>query len=830
MSNLKIMLYFYMLVGNNSLLNILLPSQDNKVIKDVLKEADSKALNSMLKNSGSVQGVLKELFTDIKNGTKSNETITNILKNSSMFKDMGNFTTSLKSLVSQLQNDDSLSKYKPLLQSFLKDISTLDDKNLKELLGKSGVFLEAKILSKGIQTNIPSKLQDLLVQIKDLIKNIDSPQAKQVNDLISKLLTTPNQNASTLQGNVKEVITLLQDLSKNLTDKNVQNLNLLTNQLKTISSDAQLIESKLQNSVPINNGEKQQLISQTKDTLIQLKNEVLSNKNIDSQNLTKQIDSLLNSKNLFSSDNKIEPKNLLSQLLNSNEIKKESIGNSNISNIITQLKNITDQISTIENKIYANKSLLGEKAIQPQIKEALNIIKNELLMDKSIETPKLQNILKQLDTIGNTKDLLQNNNLAPAKIALSQIIDSPAIKNSMLMNPKLEEAINQLKTLVTKLDTTNTKTDTPSSINEQKVPISEAKTQVQPSIVNDKQVAINSMESKLGLNNGILNKEIPSQTPVKNESAQVISNEKSFLLNQLKETLSLLKNELNVLPNKQTAMLNQVIDKLTAMPTLFDKIELPPELKLSQGTSANISTFQSTFSSNINSLLLNLKENITNLSLNPQASNIQNEILKTVDKIENVLKEGILTPTNLANIKNETTPLNSDIKTILLQMQEELSLKIADPKNMETNKLIDKLLFQVDYHQLYSLSSNSSHVYLPFLWDMLEDGSIGMKKLDDKKFYCEINLTLKDFGKVELLLAMYEKNKLDISIFASRDVFKKLVREHLTKLKQSLNSVGLIPMNIKLIDLKEPKVEKKEEKTNIYNQTTDMGLGINIKA
>ena len=43
------MLYFGMLVSNNTLLNILLPN-DNKVLKEALKEADSKTLEQIIKN------------------------------------------------------------------------------------------------------------------------------------------------------------------------------------------------------------------------------------------------------------------------------------------------------------------------------------------------------------------------------------------------------------------------------------------------------------------------------------------------------------------------------------------------------------------------------------------------------------------------------------------------------------------------------------------------------------------------------------------------------------------------------------------------------------
>ena len=69
-----------MFISSNNLLNILIPN-DNKVLKEALKEADSKTLEQMVKNnSGSVNDVLKNLFENLKNGTKSNASIENILK------------------------------------------------------------------------------------------------------------------------------------------------------------------------------------------------------------------------------------------------------------------------------------------------------------------------------------------------------------------------------------------------------------------------------------------------------------------------------------------------------------------------------------------------------------------------------------------------------------------------------------------------------------------------------------------------------------------------------------------------------------------------------
>ena len=247
---------------------------------------------------------------------------------------------------------------------------------------------------------------------------------------------------------------------------------------------------------------------------------------------------------------------------------------------------------------------------------------------------------------------------------------------------------------------------------------------------------------------------------------------------------------------------------------------------LSQNNFNNLNSFTSNFSSNITPLLTSLKDSLENM--NPNNLNLQNQVMKFVEKIENIIKE--LSNPNIQ--KNEAQNLNEDMKSVLLKMQDELASK-TDAKSQELAKQVDKLLTQIDYQQLLSLSSNSNSVYLPFLWEMLEDGNISMKKTDEEKFYCQINLTLKDFGKVDLMLALYDKNKLDLTVYAQREHFKVAIRDNMQKLKIALNSVDLIPVNIKLLDLKDENESKNEPtKTyinNSYNQNLNLSSGVDIR-
>uniref|UniRef100_UPI004048DA78 hypothetical protein n=1 Tax=Aliarcobacter sp. TaxID=2321116 RepID=UPI004048DA78 len=294
-----------MLVSNNTSLNILLPN-DNKVLKEVLKEADSKSLEQMLKNNTtSINDVLKDLFDGLKNGTKSNSTIENILKNSNLFKDMGNVSNTLGNLLENISEDENLQKFKPLIENFLKNIKDIDANSLKEQINKSGVFLESKM------TQTPnSKIENILNQIQNLIKDVNTPQAKQVNDLITKLIQNPVNTETS--SNLKALTTALQNLNNSLNNSLTQNLSALTSQLKNIINEGALIESKMDNNLPnINIASKENINTQTKDILTQIKNEVLQNPILQNKNIIPILDNLLKMDNIFSKNENLP--NILNQ-------------------------------------------------------------------------------------------------------------------------------------------------------------------------------------------------------------------------------------------------------------------------------------------------------------------------------------------------------------------------------------------------------------------------------------------------------------------------------------------------------------------------------------
>ncbi len=535
--------------NNNNLLNILLPN-DNKVLKEALKNADAQTLQKFQNGTATVGDILKNLFENLKTSDKSQGSIENFLKNTNVFKMEQNFSKSIEQVLSQLKATPSLEKFTSQIETLLKNITNLDENSLKQMIDKSGVFLESKIANQinaqvRNPANLPKNIAELLTQIKTLIKDIPNLEAKNITNLIDKILqANSNQTMSpnNLQGELKTLVSNLQNLLSNISSKEITSLSNLTQKLENLSSQAQLVESKIANS----------------------------------------------------------------------------------------------------------------------------------------NTPLDTNLLNNKETINN-------------------------------------------KTL---------------------------------------------------------------------------------------ETLLTLKQELVNIKGIDTKPLNQLIDKLLNLQNLFTKINLP---------NLNQSGFQSNFATNLDSLLTNLKTSIQNLPSSNDNLNLHQNINKTIQKLETIINNLIQNPNSF--LPKESNPIQNDMKALLLQVQGELISK-SDPNSQETLKQVDRLITQIEYHQLQSIVSNSNNVYIPFLWDMLDEGSISMKKINEDKFYCEINLSLKEFGETNLLLALYDKNKLDLTIFASKNSFKKSIQEALPKLRSSLNSVDLIPVNIKIVDIK--KEETKEQKQmNQFNQNDD---------
>ncbi|WP_148570783.1 flagellar hook-length control protein FliK [Aliarcobacter cryaerophilus] len=495
---------------------------------------------------------------------------------------------------------------------------------------------------------------------------------------------------------------------------------------------------------------------------------------------------------------------ILKEVLNS--IKDGTKSNSSLENILKNstafkdLGNLSSNLSSLLESIKDDESLQKFKPLlenflknikdvtadnlKEQIKNSGIFLENKL---SSNPNAKLENILQ------NISNLLKNIDNPEAKNS-SQIIDNILKNIPKDGSLKGSELVNNLKTLVSSLQNLS------SSLNSNQ-------TQTLNNLANELKNFIQNGSMIESKTENLVQKTLTQTQTSETENINSANNIKSLINNQVKELLNQIKQDLtqnqNIIQNKNILTL---IDKLISLPDLFSK----SEAILNSVQNSNISNFSNNFATNLNPLLTALKESLQ--AINPKNIEIQNQINSLIKKVENIIQE--YTNNQLDNPK-DNQKLDNDFKSILLKMQDEVAQK-TDIKSQDSLKTINNLLTQIDMQQLTSLVSNSNFVYIPFFWEMLEDGTVEIKEKEEDKFFCQIKLTLKDFGKIDLMLSMYDENKLDMTIYAQREHFKVTLRDNLQKLKLALNEANIIPMHIKLLDMKEESENKEQKPKNVY--------------
>lgn len=516
--------------------------------------------------------------------------------------------------------------------------------------------------------------------------------------------------------------------------------------------------------------------------------------------------------------------NLLKQDSSNSSSSTNTAASSILKEVLNSIKDGTKSNSSLENILKNSTAFKDLGNLSSNLSSLLESIKDDESLQKF--KPLLENFLKNIKdvTADNLKEQIKNSgiflenklssnpnakleNLLQNISNLLKTIDTPEAKNSsqiidnILKNIpkdgslKGSELLNNLKTLVSSLQNLS------SSLNSNQ-------TQTLNNLANELKNFIQNgsiIESKT---ENLVQKTLTQTQTSETENINRANNEiKSLINNQVKELLNQIKQDLtqnqNIIQNKNILTL---IDKLISLPDIFSK----SEAILNSVQNSNISNFSNNFATNLNPLLTALKESLQ--AINPKNIEIQNQINSLIKKVENIIQE--YTNNQLDNPK-DNQKLDNDFKSILLKMQDEVAQK-TDIKSQDSLKTINNLLTQIDMQQLTSLVSNSNFVYIPFFWEMLEDGTVEIKEKEEDKFFCQIKLTLKDFGKIDLMLSMYDENKLDMTIYAQREHFKVTLRDNLQKLKLALNEANIIPMHIKLLDMKEESENKEQKPTNVY--------------
>lgn len=436
---------------------------------------------------------------------------------------------------------------------------------------------------------------------------------------------------------------------------------------------------------------------------------------------------------------------------------------------------------------------LKAEILPSSIKELLSLMKNTTNKDLTLAFMSLANTKESSpqESFNALLEILQKN-----KLKNNQIVQNSNFKPLLEANTKLEHMAKFLDKIAYQIQT-NPKNSLSIEQN-----ISRA--------INQGQNIIKNIETSLSQ----INFNHPNLKNVKPLSTQL-----GQMLLDIKAELNSLKSNINnpALDIKEFKLSNNIAASANRLSAMLESTQL------NQINSTTIAqTAQST--PNLESLMssLNQSQNSTNLSnfiqhINTDANNLnlQDKLSMAARKLSNIINffdknsqdakshlaelKGLIKATNLAkadianitpNDKNlAAQTLQNDVKATLLALKEATA---NQPNQAALNQNINRLLTQIEMHQLISYAQNSLQTYLPYSWDALESSSVAFKQGKKKRFYAKIDLNFTHFGNVDIVIALSDNKYIDISIATGTAEFKNLILSASKELKSAITGLGLI--------------------------------------
>lgn len=308
----------------------------------------------------------------------------------------------------------------------------------------------------------------------------------------------------------------------------------------------------------------------------------------------------------------------------------------------------------------------------------------------------------------------------------------------------------------------------------------------------------------------------------------------SKVLTQTKELLEAVKSDVlhlqstQILPQKNADILTKMID--TLLVKLFASQETlkqsnPVLTPSSQETLPKL-TQPLVVSKDLTQLLDAFQKELR--TFEPK-THFELQIHKNLAHLEQIISKEIQTLNE--QMKYNALPvkekLENDIKAILLHVKEDLSKNPAS-HTKELALHVQKALSHIEYYQLNSYIMNQTSLYLPFLWDDLKKGEVHFKRLKENRFFCEIDIELKEYGKIDMMLMLFNDTNINLSLFCENERFLGLFRQNIKELRAGLNKLGLVPANIQTYNATKDSKVRKAAKQFVYQEQTDMGVNIRV--
>ena len=151
------------------------------------------------------------------------------------------------------------------------------------------------------------------------------------------------------------------------------------------------------------------------------------------------------------------------------------------------------------------------------------------------------------------------------------------------------------------------------------------------------------------------------------------------------------------------------------------------------------------------------------------------------------------------DINNITTKSQSEISKVLNQDVKSTLLNISEKsQNAQSVNAANKMISQIEMHQMVSSLQGGIQTYMPYIWDGVEGGNVAFKQGKKDKFYAQIDLNFKKFGQINVMVGLVDKRYIDLSVATQTNEFKELILGNSSELKKAISKLGLIVSNFNI--------------------------------
>lgn len=180
-----------MIRPNSAKTHTLILPNTNKALAEVLKTLPKEKI-AHLQSAKDLTTLLHSLLKGNMSDEVQNKALLELLKNTPTFKNLGDFSSSIKELLSTLQKQNTHLPVEKTLQDMLQNIREIDSKTLQKKLENSGIVLESKLKNATNQNRFKeifsNDFKAQLLHTKELVENASMPNKTHILQHIDKLL------------------------------------------------------------------------------------------------------------------------------------------------------------------------------------------------------------------------------------------------------------------------------------------------------------------------------------------------------------------------------------------------------------------------------------------------------------------------------------------------------------------------------------------------------------------------------------------------------------------------------------------------------------------